>query len=196
MPVQLELAAPRSGVKHSTAEPLCSHEQKTITEENYWMHSMTRFFTEYTNKYGFKKHWLFKIEHCLSISCLIKTLPASVLYLLNLCKQFGSRSGPTKCRAWSGSKLFGTLMVYLNFPFKKCWFWKKSADNIKAWKIIQHSKSQKAYKTRTHSMACHRKSPRSRRYLMVFDPLTPSQGHQFDPRVKILSVSWSTAHPL
>ena len=37
----------------------------------------------------------------------------------------------------------------------------------------------------THSMARHRKSPRSQRYLMVFDPLTPSQGHQFDPRVKI-----------
>ena len=50
--------------------------------------------------------------------------------------------------------------------------------------------------TITHSMARHRKSPRSRRYLMVFDPLTPSQGHQFDPRVKIFSVSWSTAHPL
>ena len=50
--------------------------------------------------------------------------------------------------------------------------------------------------TRTHSMARHRKSPRSQRYLMVFDPLTPSQGHQFDPRVKIFSVSWSAAHPL
>ena len=51
-------------------------------------------------------------------------------------------------------------------------------------------------KTRTHSMARHRKSPRSRRYQMVFDPLTPSKGHQFDPRVKIFSVSWSAAHPL
>ena len=51
-------------------------------------------------------------------------------------------------------------------------------------------------KTRTYLMARHRKSPRSRRYLMVFDPLTPSQGHQFDPRVKIFGVSWSTAHPL
>ena len=50
--------------------------------------------------------------------------------------------------------------------------------------------------TRTHSMARHRKSPRSQRYLMIFDPLTPSQGHQFDPRVKIFSVSWSAAHPL
>ena len=29
----------------------------------------------------------------------------------NLCKQFGSRLGPTFCRAWSGSKLFDTLMV-------------------------------------------------------------------------------------
>ena len=30
----------------------------------------------------------------------------------NLCKQFVPRSGPTKCRAWSGSKLFDTLMVF------------------------------------------------------------------------------------
>ena len=48
--------------------------------------------------------------------------------------------------------------------------------------------------TRTHSMARHRKSPRSRRNLMVIDPLTPSQGHQFDRRLKFFSVSWSTAH--
>ena len=54
----------------------------------------------------------------------------------------------------------------------------------------------KSITTRTHLMARHSKSPRSRRYLMVLDPLTPSQGHQFDPRVKIFSVSWSTAHPL
>ena len=50
-------------------------------------------------------------------------------------------------------------------------------------------------KTRTHSMARHRKSPRSRRNLMVIDTLTPSQGHQFDRRLKFFSVSWSTAHP-
>ena len=31
----------------------------------------------------------------------------------NFCKQFGSRSGPTECRARSGSKLFDTLMVFL-----------------------------------------------------------------------------------
>ena len=45
-------------------------------------------------------------------------------------------------------------------------------------------------------MARHRKSPRSRRNLMVIDPLTPSQGRQFDRRLKLFSVSWSTAHPL
>ena len=50
--------------------------------------------------------------------------------------------------------------------------------------------------TRTHSMAHHRKSPRSQRNLMVIDPLTPSQGHQFYHRLKLFSVSWSTAHPL
>ena len=37
----------------------------------------------------------------------------------NICKQFGLRSGPTKCRAWSGSKLFDTLMVFLKEFFKK-----------------------------------------------------------------------------
>ena len=57
-------------------------------------------------------------------------------------------------------------------------------------------KSLTQIQTRTHSMARYRKSPRSRRYLMVFDPLTPSQSHQFDPRIKNFSVSLSTAHPL
>ena len=37
----------------------------------------------------------------------------------NLCKQFRPRSGPTKCRAWSGSKLFETLMEHLKEFFKK-----------------------------------------------------------------------------
>ena len=31
---------------------------------------------------------------------------------------------------------------------------------------------------------------------MRFDPLTPPQGHQFDPRVKMLLVSCYTHHPL
>ena len=52
------------------------------------------------------------------------------------------------------------------------------------------------YLTRTHSMARHRKSPRSRRNLMVIDPLTSSQGHQFDRKLKFFSVSWSTANSL
>ena len=50
--------------------------------------------------------------------------------------------------------------------------------------------------TRTYSMGRHRKSPRSRRNLMVIDPLSSSQGHQFYRRLKFFSVSWSTAHPL
>ena len=37
----------------------------------------------------------------------------------NLCKQFWLRSGPTKCLAWSGSKLFDTLMVFLKEFFEK-----------------------------------------------------------------------------
>ena len=38
----------------------------------------------------------------------------------NICKQFGPRSSLTKCRAWSESKLFDTLMVFLKEFFK--WF--------------------------------------------------------------------------
>ena len=49
----------------------------------------------------------------------------------NLGKQFGPRSGPTKCQALSGSKLFDTLMVFLKEFFKKVDFEKKSADNKK-----------------------------------------------------------------
>ena len=45
-------------------------------------------------------------------------------------------------------------------------------------------------------MVRHRKSPCSRRNLMVIDPLTPSQGHQIDHRLKFFSLSWSTAHLL
>ena len=54
----------------------------------------------------------------------------------NLCKQFGPRSGPTLCRAWSWSKLFDTLMVFQKEFFqKKKWFWKLSADEKKHAKL-------------------------------------------------------------
>ena len=45
----------------------------------------------------------------------------------NLSKKFGPRSGPTKCRAWYGSKLFDTLMIFLKeFQEKSSWRQKKS----------------------------------------------------------------------
>ena len=42
-----------------------------------------------------------------------------VLSADTVCKQLGTRSGPTFCRAWSGSKLFDTLMVFPNEFFEK-----------------------------------------------------------------------------
>ena len=54
---------------------------------------------------------------------------------VNLGKQFGPRSGPTNLRAWSGSKLFDILMVFLEEVFSKGQFWKKSADNKKHRKL-------------------------------------------------------------
>ena len=48
-----------------------------------------------------------------------------------LCKQFGPRSGQTIGQAWSGSKLFDTLMVFSKEYFEKDDFEKKSADDKK-----------------------------------------------------------------
>ena len=43
----------------------------------------------------------------------------------NLCKQFRSRSDPTFCRAWSGPKLFDTLIIFLEECFEKVDFERK-----------------------------------------------------------------------
>ena len=40
----------------------------------------------------------------------------------NLCKQFGPRSGMTKCPALSVSKLYNTLMVFLKETFENGYF--------------------------------------------------------------------------
>ena len=47
------------------------------------------------------------------------TLCLPVTSAVNLGKQFGPRSGPTNRRAWSGSKLFDILMVFLKEFFQK-----------------------------------------------------------------------------
>ena len=65
----------------------------------------------------------------------------------------------------------------------------KVMEHRTSWKHIScpytrpQPSSHVAYQTRTHWMARNRKSPCSRSNLMVFDFLTPSQGHQFDPNV-------------
>ena len=54
---------------------------------------------------------------CLLIGA--RTLSLLVSSADNLSKQSEPRSGPTKCRAWSVSKLFDTLMVFLKEFFEK-----------------------------------------------------------------------------
>ena len=75
------------------------------------------------------------------------SFPACMWQLLsfadNLCKHFGSRSGPTKSRAWSGSKLFDTLMVFLKdfskkLKKKKIHRWQKSMENYPTCKEVKH----------------------------------------------------------
>ena len=61
---------------------------------------------------------------------LFLTLCLQVSSADNFCKQFGARSGPTKCPAWSGSKLFDTLLLFLKEFFENIDFEKKiSADD-------------------------------------------------------------------
>ena len=60
----------------------------------------------------------------------------------NLCKQFGPRSGPTKCWSWSGSNLFDTLIGFPKDFFFKVYF-EKSQQTSKimkyypAWKELR-----------------------------------------------------------
>ena len=57
----------------------------------------------------------------------------------NCLKQPGPRSGPTKVRTWSGSKLFGTLVVFLT-DSKKLILGKKIGRRQK-YKMTQYAKS-------------------------------------------------------
>ena len=65
----------------------------------------------------------------------LSCISSLTLYLLlssadNLCKQFVSRSGPTKPRAWYGSNLFDTQIVFLKEFFKKIDFKKNQQMKI------------------------------------------------------------------
>ena len=69
------------------------------------------------------------------------------------CKQFEPRPGPTKCRAWSGSILFDTLMVFLNIFSKKVSFektisrWPKSMQNYPVDKVFRPPDKSVYWKT-------------------------------------------------
>ena len=75
-----------------------------------------------------------------------------VICWYNLCKQFGSRSGPTKCRAWSGSKLFDTLIIFLKDFFEKIYLKKAKNKNNKKhrhWKGMQNYPACKELKLKS-----------------------------------------------
>ena len=65
----------------------------------------------------------------------------------HLSKQFGPRSDPSFCRAWSGSKLFNTLMVFLKGFFEEVDFEKNLQTTKKknTCKITQYAKNAHKY---------------------------------------------------
>ena len=67
-----------------------------------------------------------KMPHRWKSHVMALTLCLLVLSVDNFCKQFGPRVGQTKGQAWSGSKLFDTLLVFMvifleEFGFEGNW---------------------------------------------------------------------------
>ena len=71
----------------------------------------------------------------------------------NICKQFGIRPGRTKCRAWSGSKMFDTLMVFLIFFPKKFNFEIKQQTTKKHAKLPRRQ-SVKSWQKKAKNQFC------------------------------------------
>ena len=114
------------GVKHYEPKSDCSLRSSLI-----WDHIVCNIGYQSTS--GHVKQTSFVVKDRKRVNSLPTTAD-------NLCKQFGPRPGPTKCRPWSGSKLFDTLMVFLKEILESP-FWKKSTNDKKAWKITQWAKS-------------------------------------------------------
>ena len=102
---------------------LIEGEQLSVTDEKmcseYWLTAKVKPTKE---KFVEKKQ-IFVLTLCLPVTSAD-----------NFGKQFGPRSGPTNRRAWSGSKLFAILMVFLKEFFQKINFEKisrrqKSTEN-------------------------------------------------------------------
>ena len=99
-------------------------EKKQHTKKCFWK------ITQNAKTYAF--YYFFQHE------CSLTKYYILTLYLLessadNFCKQFGPRSGPTKCRAWSGSKMFDTDGIPERI-FRKGWFWQKITRQQKSTK--------------------------------------------------------------
>ena len=82
-------------------------------------------------------------SHLSLINRIVSPIIKLTLYLLksqnvNIWRKFGHRSGPTRRRIWSSSKLFETLMVFLKEFFEKVGF-EKNQHTTKTCKIIQHA---------------------------------------------------------
>ena len=80
-----------------------------------------------------QKHLANLLSDMLVIGCFISFLAFGEILSSadDICKQFGSRSGPTQGRAWSGSKLLDTLMLFPKKYFETKKSLKISADDKK-----------------------------------------------------------------
>ena len=82
------------------------------------------YLKQFSHIFNLKIYMSDVMIYCLKMQWRRKNQEKLTLYLLvssadNLCKQFGPRSGGTKCWAWSGSNLLDTEMVFLKEFFEK-----------------------------------------------------------------------------
>ena len=96
----------------------CSHlllKCRVATIISHWLKVHSRWFKNYTfvKKCTLISFWIF--QYCFYFSftlyyCAIMQPYLTLWMLPSGCQQFGSRSGPTLCRAWFGSNLFAKVI--------------------------------------------------------------------------------------
>ena len=127
-----------------TCNPWICCQTCICSQARYWLCYAARLQKRlYNREIYFIEEVSKRIEKMLTMTKSISTntLYLTVLSADSLCKQFRPIYCLTTCCAWSGSKQFDILMVFLNKKLK--WILKKkSADDRKKSKLSKHAKSR------------------------------------------------------
>ena len=107
------------------------------------------FLKEFSDEVDLEKIQLTTKKHAKLLCRQRVNKSTLILWLLvssadNFYKLFGSRSGQTRCRAWSGSKLFVTLMLFLKEFSEEVDFEKNQQTTKKHAKLLSRQRVNKS----------------------------------------------------